>query len=703
MESWIIGKHTPSEVFKYLHSAGSETNENSIFCFDYFDTLIVRDVAPEFTKYCAAEALCVVLDNGLAPEQLYEIRHDLEKVLCDERYSSGGELEFYLPDFAPRYLDLLRNRDANLLADWDNNRFVQLILDIELSVELRVQKVCPDTVAVLEELKSNGGTTVLISDFYLPSSHFLPMLEYHGLAGKFDHVYISADHGCAKGSGRIYNKIISELGCKPQQFIMIGDNPHSDVKKAKECGMQPILLENPKQKQFYINWRAREKADIGAVTKHFSSGQFIDGLFQEMGFSLWLFISKLFDQLLSDNIEHVFFFSKEGEFLKKLFDCYQRDIIGHRLITSHYLLVSRKATFLASLKPLEGEDFSRLFNNYSDISLRDFLLSLNLEESVALGICKELGLDYTTRYSDLSSQGKFKTLISSETFQTIYEKRRSQQRRNLLTYLDSFGVNYRQEGMNIVDVGWKGSIQDNLFHALEGTVSFRGHFIGSLFATCKSSKNMKTGLLFDDAPSPSPFFNVFNNNRSLFEMVLGATHGSADGYFTEKEFELLPRDHGKVITKNVTVGDNTLYIATLDLPEERKLFNKLIQPLQTTFYEIFVVLNRTYALSGFIRPDLKWFAKKHARMVFSPSTKEIDFFESLYHLENFGIFEYTNFLAGQKLPVRQRLENLKKVITNRSVLESGIWPPIILRRLGVGKYRFVDGVIRYYNAFYRSH
>ena len=31
----------------------------------------------------------------------------------------------------------------------------------------------------------------------------------------------------------------------------------------------------------------------------------------------------------------------------------------------------------------------------------------------------------------------------------------------------------------------------------------------------------------------SSYHNIYNNNRSLFEMVLGASHGSADFYLRE--------------------------------------------------------------------------------------------------------------------------------------------------------------------------
>lgn len=698
MDTWIIGKDSPEQVSRYLAQQIS-SSAATIFCFDYFDTLIVRDIEPEYTKQLAAHLLSQILDHAVSSKDLYGIRRELEKKLCEESAAAGGELEFYLAGFSRHYFLILQEKAGFQPAFLDEDRFVQLMLDIEVAVELAVQLPCKDTVEVLRQLKAGRQTTVLISDFYLPGTHFKKLLNHFQLAGLFDHIYISSDHAMAKGSGRLYAKICADLDCDPGQMIMIGDNSHADVAMAREQGLSTIHLQNPKQKELYSQWQPQNLYLDKRVEQRFFKASCATGPFREMEYSLWYFIWLLFQRLVQQKVRDVFFFSKEGEFLKKLFDRFQQDLFGHVIVKSHYILVSRKATFLASLRPLEKEDFSRLFAHYRDISLRDFLLSLNLEESVAAGICEELDLDFQTRFSDLQSRPEFIALRQSRLFQEVYEKRRQQQRQNFILYLDSFDIDYRQHGLNIVDVGWKGSIQDNLYHILEGRVRVQGFFIGSLIATEKKKNNLKTGLLFDDTPALSPYFHVYNNNRSLFEMVLGASHGSADGYFTRQQYEQLPGDHQRTVQESVPVQEGELCIATLDFPKERELYQNIIRPLQDQIYETMILLDRAYIKSGCSLPGQEWFARQHARMVFTPGKKEVDFFERLYHLENFGIFEYANFRAGGKLSILQRLNNLRRVIKSKDLLESGIWPPIILRRLGVGFYRYVDGQRRFHRVF----
>lgn len=701
VDNWIIGKKQSRDILQFL-SDHAALSDGAVVCFDYFDTLVARHVEPEHTKRLAAGLLSRVMKNLISGAELYDIRRDLEKTLCEQNAAAGGDLDFNLADFSRYYFQTLQGRDKKLLEEWDSEEFIRLVLDIELSVEQMVQTPCPETITVVRELKKNNVKTVLLSDFYLPGSHFQLMLAAHKLLDLFDHVYISADYGMTKGSGKLYRKVCDDLACRPEQMIMIGDNPHADVAMAQERGVRSIRVQNPEQKDYYALFRNRQEPDAGEIETRFARCMTSSSPFPEMGYSLWLFIYRLFGRLLEDKAGDVFFFSKEGEFLKKLFDSFQTDLYGRKIVASHYLLVSRKATFMASLRPLEQEDFARLFNHYRDISLRDFLLSLNLEEHLAQELCAELGLEYETRHFDLKNRPEFTLLLKSERFRRVYEERRLQQRENFLAYLDSFAVDYRKNGLTIVDVGWKGSIQDNLYYILEERVDTQGYYIGSLIATERKEKNRKSGILFDDYPQPSTFYNVYNNNRSLYEMMLGASHGSADGYYTDEQYDALPKDQNRSVRKTIEGPRGDIRIVVSDLPEERRLYRETVQPIQRDYLEMFVRLSREYLLADCSVPSDEWFARRHARMVFKPAGYEVDFFEQLYHLENFGIFEFTDFRSARQIGLRQRLRNLRSLVRDKEQLETGIWPPIILRRLGLNFYRHLDGRKRFIQEFKRG-
>ena len=77
----------------------------------------------------------------------------------------------------------------------------------------------------------------------------------------------------------------------------------------------------------------------------------------------------------------------------------------------------------------------------------------------------------------------------------------------------TFGINYLLV-IALVDVGWKGSIQNNIYKSLDGKVSVQGYFLGSLSPTEINRDNLKNGILFSDVPEHSP------DRRKLTALVL---------------------------------------------------------------------------------------------------------------------------------------------------------------------------------------
>ncbi|OQX12292.1 MAG: hypothetical protein BWK76_17940 [Desulfobulbaceae bacterium A2] len=697
METWEIGRHSPEQAFECLLRWAAPGE--GVVCFDYFDTLVVRQVAPEHTKRIAAALLNQLLHVGPSCAELYGRRQQLELQLCRQRADQGGEPEFDLAELARLWYEELQRSYPESLSRWDAEGFVRMILDVELAVEQNVQYPCRPVVDLARRLKQAGYTLVLASDFYLPGEFFRRMVTARGLDDLFTQIYVSIDHGAAKGSGRLYDKISADMGLPLSKLFMLGDNPHADIAMATARGLPALRVDNPAQRRLYEKWSATSLASPPAAV--FDKRLPESGPFAEMGVSLWLFTWRLLRELLRNQVQDVVFFSKEGELLRQLFDNMQDHVLGHRPVHSHYLLVSRKATFLGSLRPLAHEDFHRIFNHYRDISLRDFLLSLNLEEGWCRGLCVELGLDFDTRHHNLPGHEAFRSLLASPAFAHAYEEGRRRQRHNLQLYIESLALDHRRRGLTIVDVGWKGSIQDNLYWSFDGEVAVQGYYLGSLIATETALNNRKQGLLFDDRPVPSPYFEVYNNNRSLFEMMLGASHGSADGYYTEAQWtELTPDPHRKV-QRRVETPAGPLLVAVRDQPEERRLYEQWIVPLQQGYLRTAAALNQRIVLAKGYPPLDEWFARCHARMVFSPSRVEVDLFSRLYHLENFGVFEFTDFRVHEAIGLRRRLGHLRAVRRQPELLESGIWPPIILNRLGIGWYRHVDGRLRLRRAFSR--
>lgn len=669
-----------------------------LVCFDFFDTLVGRTVLPEETKLLAAKRLAETLPTPISGELLYQLRSHLEERLCRENRERDFDLEFTLPDLGQAlHATLAMIVGEPLLPPVAT--FIDRMAGIELAVEKDVQVVREDVVELMHYAHGKGVSIAIVSDFYLPGQLFAQLVRHHHLSAMVDKVIVSADFLVTKGhSGRLYDKVTEAFGCTPKEMIMVGDNPHADVVMATQKGILAYCLEKAINTDIEAfpgtPVRDREQRVFSEIFAGFCNKPIC---FPEMGLSLFYFTHLLFNQAVKDRKEILFFCSKEGEFLRRLFQRYQELRFGQQVIESRYLLVSRKATYICSCQAIDQEGFERLFTLYRDQSLSEFLQSLNFSAREAHALCESLGLSPFPRHENLLGRGEFQTLIGSTLFRERYEAHRSLQKQNFLRYLEHQGVDFAKGHAALVDVGWKGSIQNNIYHTLGGQVRVSGYYLGLLSPTEHFENNEKLGILFSDVPIHSPYIHVFNNNRSLFEMVLGASHGSADGYFSGEQWQALefPRQ------SNFWEGaqEHHPYATVLDLPEERELFSRYIEPLQQSYLHLFEQLVSAMGrLDG--PPEIGWFARHHARMLFRPSQVEVNFFAGLYHLENYGVFEFTTFAGEGQIPLKQRWDNLIKLWRNpTAILETGVWQPIIFRRMGLSWLQPLDGYKRYRRLF----
>lgn len=390
-------------------------------------------------------------------------------------------------------------------------------------------------------------------------------------------------------------------------------------------------------------------------------------MFEELADSLQLWTERLYRRLRHDQVEHVFFLSREGQPLKRMFDAYAALAGGG--VQSHYLEVSRRATLLPSLKPLEAERFETLFRQYRAISLVEFLSSLGLEDSVKV-LVENLALKHDeaeVRLEDFPNSRLWERVRSNAKFRALYDMRRVTQREVFIDYLQELAGGVLPETLVVVDVGWKGTIQDNL-HAMLCTAPrpevncVKGFYVGLIADGSAGPTNTKDGLLFSHVGGGSLGFHVFNENKSLFEVVLAADHGSVIGYARDSNGRGQPVrgtfDEGEMLERSV--------FPVLRRVEQR--FQRLIeaQPAGSAL-------------------QLRTVMATHARMVFRPSASELEWFNSIFHVENFGVFERSYFAGSEQKPSQlERLGFLLRLLKQRNVGQLGFWPwATLYRRAGL--------------------
>lgn len=638
--------------------------------FDIFDTIVKRNVFPENTKRIWANHLAKILDDEITMTEIYEARQKIEYNLGFDNNNAGHDFEF-------TYKELLKEMYKMFDFKMSQKDFIDLATRIEVSVESAVQTVDEEVIKEIKELKSEGKKIYCVSDMYLSKDMIKQIFANHGIDDFFDDYFISCEYLKNKKSGALYEVVLKNIKAKASECVMIGDNQYSDYDSPKAKGIDAIHLNREKNHQGYQKMQDEafeHEKDIYKKLEELASTS--TNNFEHLIFSLYIFIEKLYFNLVREGRKEVFFLSREGEFLKKLFDEYVKHIHGDK-IKSYYLLVSRKATYLPSLKSLKEENFDYLLNQYSYTSVEELLKSLNftkedlkeIEDSfvsdtkklineLKLSKDEEKGLksiinkDLKERVYSLNKSCILRRLKDNKTFKELYEKNRLEQNTLFKKYIKQFTDD---RDICLVDVGWNGSIQDNIANILSEDYKVSGYLVGLVSRVPKASK-AKKGVLFSNVPKESLNYNLFNESRSLYEVLLGASHGSANRYYEE---------------------DNTVKVALFEKKEEQKIYVDVVSKIQDTMFNLFKQLIDILADNYYDEDRVEKMVNQiHYKMIFEPTKEQLNFFSKIYHYENFGVFEFTEFKSDKKMTWKYYIkENAKYYLRHKDFFfDSWYWP-----------------------------
>jgi hypothetical protein len=333
-------------------------------------------------------------------------------------------------------------------------------------------------------------------------------------------------------------------------------------------------------------------------------------------------------------------------------------------VRSHYLLVSRRSTFVPALRELERESFETLFRQYRRLSPGEFLDSLNIAAEDTARLAAACGIDLGRTEVDFPTSPPFFRLRRSDLFREAYERTRLAQRQLFRQYLAGFGVE-AGANLHLVDVGWKGTIQDHIFRILDRSTSIAGYYLGLTDYADAGVRNHKHALVFNTIRPLGRFDLVYNANRALFEVLLAASHGSA------RRYELV---------------DTRVEPVVEDIEQEIELHRTAIRPRQVAVRETFVQLAQQLSVAALgLEHFEEWLARKHFRLVYQPRREELAFFRRLYHFENFGPARWTTFASPGRVGWRTRVRNLLSFLREPTrLLAGGWWAPLTLHALGLG-------------------
>ncbi|MCC7006911.1 MAG: hypothetical protein IT497_09755 [Ottowia sp.] len=505
-----------------------------IASYDIWDTVIRRRCHPDAVKIHTARDLLFRTGNAIRPHLrdpwlLFHLRQSIERQIGIESQSKGLDDEYALPLVLERWV-----KQVTVEGFVITPTLIKELIRTEIAQEKYVIYIDPTIHAKF--LSDGAKKRIFISDFYLGKEYIFELLKHINADKFFDDGYVSCDIGLNKRSGRLFQHVLNIENQPAQSFFHFGDNQHSDVNVAHRLGLNAELFlpHDEHTARIYKEKRfTQRKHTIRAITspKHQEHDNEIRTFAHETAALFIGFILQIQEQALAQKLEQLFFFTREGEFFLKLYQTLRATSPYCHLLPEGVLLeVSRLSTFGPSLRRLDETELMRLWNLYSTQSPRAFLKSLDLCDN-AFAIFFEqydLPLDVPVQYpwSDHRINKLFKDPSFLEKANAYLDTRKNL----FLAYCRQIGLTMETKHCGIVDIGWRGTIQDNIAYIFPDT-KFTGFYLG-LSKTLNEQPQNTSKQAF------GPNLNIENTKeaRALLEfvapieMLSNSTSGSVTGY-----------------------------------------------------------------------------------------------------------------------------------------------------------------------------
>lgn len=185
-----------------------------IISFDIFDTLLVR-------PYCKPTDLFIEL------EERYTIPgFAMQRIAAEQRARA----------FYPEKEDIAFQEIYSFME----KRF-QDMAQQEIALERKILQVNKSIKKIYDVAIKLGKRIIIVSDMYLPGYILENILKDKGYEG-YEKIYISSETGYTKASGNMYKYVLSDLGCKAESVLHIGDNFWSDGNARRKSRLSTILI-----------------------------------------------------------------------------------------------------------------------------------------------------------------------------------------------------------------------------------------------------------------------------------------------------------------------------------------------------------------------------------------------------------------------------------------------------------------------------
>lgn len=463
-----------------------------VFCFDIFDTAIIRLLAK--------------------PTDLFKI--------IGKRQGN--------PDFS--YLRV--KKEARARKQYPEKRDVSIYdiysdfpydLNDEIATEIAFCLANPEIFKIYQNVISAGKKVFFVSDMYLTKDVLEKILTSNGY-DKYERVFVSSEDDFLKGDGSRFAWLLSLPLFKSGKVIHIGDNHVSDYLMPIRHGLDSIHYKDK-------SWFLKDDLFIGNKYNYFEKNEVLGTSFILSAYHYWslkhpsqigrhywetfgffyggaLVVS--FCYYINSIIQkkgfcckNIYFLARDGHILKAVYDLLF-DNSGTK-----YLWASRRCMALPALTTLLHEnDADQMIQFCTPVGVdtaKDLISRFNYPD------LELLEHDLRKSGNSFTESDIYKCLFNNK--DQILQKAQDE-RKVLVEYLRNEGV-FEENDIIIIDVGWGGSIQDSLTKIINTIEGHNKNIFGIYLGVNDSAnaKEFKNGFLFNSG------FDKFRDYVELIELL----------------------------------------------------------------------------------------------------------------------------------------------------------------------------------------
>ncbi len=518
-----------------------------VVSFDIFDTLLVR-------PFLNPDHVFELLEN--------QVNKKLGKLVAFRAQRKQAE--------ANVRKTLSPGRDATIDQIYDE---LGLLLHLPIDVALELKKMEIDTEArllkrresmiqLLDYAYARGKRVILVSDMYLTREVLADILAQKGIRNYHD-LFVSSSVGYRKDHRTLFPHLLQVLGIERNEMLHIGDDEHSDLQipgdiripnlhgmkasalfllqkwpqhllsKTSEWPLTLSLVMGMTANRIFDNPYPRKDDPQNSVHQNpYLFGYYFYGAF------VFAFVRWILHSAREDGIEHLYFLSREGHLLQRVYDLLAAELPDAP--RGKYTYVSRRSVSVPAIANTDqiknlvaggyyfGGSLRNLFSTRLGLDISD--LSRNTLEALGFKSVEEpIRLP-----EDRERIHRLVDLVSGRVLAVA-----NQEHRHFERYLKDVGIFEDTRGA-VVDLGYSGTVQREINKypscALSGYYAVTTDKAKAILAERDVFVKAFQGSFVDPYKT-----KLFTYTASLFyEMFLTTTEGQVESYTQHEKGQVGP-------------------------------------------------------------------------------------------------------------------------------------------------------------------